>query len=121
MKLLTIVAILIAVLGVAFALQNNISVTVSFFQWRFAGSLAMALLLALASGAVIVALLSAPATLRARWQLKRQRRTIAELEAENADLKSRVGKPDPEPALADDAPPPYVGLKTLVSGRDPDA
>jgi len=52
MLLLTIAALFIAT-GVVFALQNNISVAVTFLQWRFDGSLAMALLLALAAGTII--------------------------------------------------------------------
>ena len=56
MQLTIIAAILISILGVAFAMQNNVPVTVNFLLWRLDSSLAMVLLLALALGAIIIAL-----------------------------------------------------------------
>ena len=80
MQLTIIAAILISILGVAFAMQNNVPVTVNFLLWRLDSSLAMVLLLALALGAIIIALLTTPATLRWQWLTKRQKRRIEELE-----------------------------------------
>ena len=51
MQVMIIVAILAAMGRVAFALQNNVPVTVTFLVWRFDSSLAMVLLMALALGA----------------------------------------------------------------------
>ena len=79
MQLTIIAAILISILGVAFAMQNNVPVTVNFLLWRLDSSLAMVLLLALALGAIIIALLTTPATLRWQWLTKRQKRRIEEL------------------------------------------
>jgi lipopolysaccharide assembly protein A len=81
MQLGIIVAIAIAVAAVAFALQNNVPVTVTFLVWRFDSSLAMVLLLALAVGAIVMALVTAPGALRARWTMSRQRKEISELRA----------------------------------------
>ena len=47
MQLTIIAAILISILGVAFAMQNNVPVTVNFLLWRLDSSLAMVLLLSL--------------------------------------------------------------------------
>ena len=55
MQLAVIAAIAAAIVGVAFAMQNNVPVTVNVLLWRFDSSLAMVLLLALALGARAVA------------------------------------------------------------------
>jgi lipopolysaccharide assembly protein A len=81
MQLGIIVGIAIAVAAVAFALQNNVPVTVTFLVWRFDSSLAMVLLLALAIGAIVMALVTAPGALKARWTMSRQRKEISELRA----------------------------------------
>ncbi len=81
MQLGIIIALAIAIAAVAFALQNNVPVTVTFLVWRFDSSLAMVLLLALATGAIVMALVTAPGALRARWTLSRQRKELSELRA----------------------------------------
>lgn len=80
MQLLTLVSLLFAACGVIFALQNNVPVTVTFLLWRFDSSLAIVLLLALAIGGLVVALVSTPVTLRRQWTVVRQKKRISELE-----------------------------------------
>ena len=80
MQLLTIFGMLVAAGGVVFALQNHETVALSLFAWRFEASLAVVVLLALALGGMIVALVSTPATLRRQWELNRQQKRIQELE-----------------------------------------
>jgi len=130
MQLMIIAAILFAVGSVFFALQNNVPVTVTFLLWRFDGSLAMVLLLAVAAGATIIALLTTPSTLRKQWQTARHKRRIAELEKEVAAQRNRIVELERAmPGSAEQAPvePPYVGLKRLMmsgsdaaGGHDPD-
>jgi len=131
MQLTIIVAIVIAIAGVAFAMQNGVPVTVVFLFWRFDGSLAMILLLALAVGAVVMALVSTPATLSSKWAIKRQRKEIDGLKAANAELRARVaeldrgsveGRSGTAPAGGPDAGAP-VGLREIAAqfgttGRD---
>ena len=119
MQLLTIAAMLIAAGGVILALQNNVAVTVTFLVWRFDSSLAMVLLLTLAVGGFIVALVSTPSTVRRQWAMTRQNKRVAELESlcerqkrTIADLEGRIPVDEP-PAVE---PPPYVGLKQIVTG-----
>jgi lipopolysaccharide assembly protein A len=81
MQLGIIIGIAIAVAAVAFALQNNVPVTVTFLVWRFDSSLAMVLLLSLAIGAIVMVLVTAPGAVKARWALSRQRKEISELRA----------------------------------------
>ncbi|MBI1989820.1 MAG: LapA family protein [Betaproteobacteria bacterium] len=90
MQLITILGIAVAIAAVAFALQNNVPVTVTFLLWRFDSSLAMVLLLALAVGAIIVALVSTPRALRQQWLLSRQRSEIAALKATEAELEKKL-------------------------------
>lgn len=122
MQLAIIAAILTAIVGVAFAMQNNLPVTVNFLLWRFDSSLAMVLLLAVACGAIVVALLTTPATLKWQWRLARQKRRIEELEKTCDGQRSRIAELESHiPAAAAAAPPPYVGLKQLIAGRETDA
>ena len=92
MQLIVIATIAVAIVGVAFAMQNNVPVTVNFLLWRFDSSLAMVLLLALAFGASIVALLTTPATLKRQWQFARQKRRIEELERIGEDQRRRISE-----------------------------
>lgn len=64
MRALLILAGLIFIAGAAFALQNNVPVTVTFLVWRFDSSLASVLTLAFVLGALVVALIAAAALLR---------------------------------------------------------
>lgn len=98
MQLAIIAAIAIALAGVAFAMQNSVPATVVFLVWRFDGSLGVIVLLALALGALMVALVSTPATLRSSWVMNRQRKEIEGLKAANAEL--RAGNPAAQTSAA---------------------
>jgi uncharacterized integral membrane protein len=90
MQLALLGALAVAIGAVAFALQNNVPVTVTFVVWRFDSALALVLLVAVALGALVVALLSTPAVLRLQWSVARQRRQIAALEKANSELRSEL-------------------------------
>ena len=99
MQLYAIVAIIVAIASVLFALQNNVPVSVGFLTWRFDSSLAMVLLLALALGAIVIALISTPATLKRQWTINRQQKHIRDLEAQLATARSAAsGMRDVTPA-----------------------
>ena len=129
MQLLLIFGIAFAVAAVAFALQNNVPVTVSLLFWRFDSSLAMVLLLAIGVGAIIAGLVSSPAVIRGQWAAGRLRRQVAALEGDKANLVQRVGvleaelqRVAPPVAVAPEPTKPYVGLKTLLtSGGKPES
>lgn len=124
MQLFIIIAMGVALGSVMFALQNNVPVTVTFLIWRFDSSLAMVLLMALALGALVVALLSTPATVRRQWQARQQGKQIADLEKANQQLRNEVDSLRSQlPAESDVAaePRPYVGLKQLFGGGEPAA
>lgn len=98
MQLGIIIGIAIAVAAVAFALQNNVPVTVTFLVWRFDSSLAMVLLLSLAIGAIVMVLVAAPGAVKARWTMSRQRKEISELRAA-AGRPDSTGTPEPAPKI----------------------
>ncbi|MDR2637934.1 MAG: lipopolysaccharide assembly protein LapA domain-containing protein [Zoogloeaceae bacterium] len=86
MILLTLLAIFLTIVAGVFAIQNHAPVTVQFFFWSLEGSLALLLLGALATGALIVTLINLPAALRNHWNLKQQKKRIEELERTCARL-----------------------------------
>jgi uncharacterized integral membrane protein len=90
MQLLVIAGMLVAAASVAFALQNNIPITITFLFWHFDSSLALVLLLTLAIGGFIVGLVSTPSTLRRQWKILRQDKRIVELEAMCADRQLTI-------------------------------
>lgn len=122
MQLLLIFGIAFAIGAVAFALQNNVPVTVNFFVWSFDGSLAMVLLFAIGVGAVIAGLVSSPTVIKGQWKTVRLRRQVADLERDKADQAQRISaleaelkRADPQAEVAAEPPKPYVGLKTLLT------
>lgn len=120
MQLLTIVAMLFAIGGVMFALQNNVPATVNFMLWQFDSSLALVLLVALVLGGVIVALVSTPATLRMQWKLARQQKRIVVLERECRNLETKLGsvrEGSVERLAVPGEAPAYVGLGQIVAGK----
>ena len=125
MQLIVIATIAVAIVGVAFAMQNNVPVTVNFLLWRFDSSLAMVLLLALAFGASIVALLTTPATLKRQWQVARQKRRIDELERIGEDQRRRISELERQQAPADSGAgaerTPAIEFKQVAATRDRDA
>jgi len=122
MQLLLIFGIGFAIAAVAFALQNNVPVTVSLLLWSFESSLAMVLLLAIGLGAIIAGLVSSPSVIRGQWAASRLRRQLAVLEADKADLVQRIRALEtelkrmaPQAEVTPEQPKPYVGLKTLLT------
>jgi len=93
-----IFALLIAVIAVIFALQNTMTVTISFLAWKVTGSLSLVLLVTLAIGAVIGLLVLAPSTIKNTLAASGHRKRIGALEKELDDHKARVAevqKPKP--------------------------
>jgi uncharacterized integral membrane protein len=89
MQATIIFGIAVALLGVLFAVQNNVPVTVVFLAWRFDSWLALVILVAALLGALVIALVSMPAALRARWQIARQQRQIEQLQRRIDELERR--------------------------------
>lgn len=88
MQIRLIVGLILAIGAVVFAMQNTASVTVTLGVWSFQGSLALVLLLAFATGAVVAALLSSLSGLRARREIKRLERQARDFEARLAEAEA---------------------------------
>jgi len=95
MQLTILIGLVFSIGAVAFALQNNVPVTVTFMVWRFDSALAMVLLLALVIGVLIAALFSTPAVLRLQWSVARLRRQVNALEQINDELKTELRRAGP--------------------------
>ena len=81
MQLQLIVAIIVAILAVVFALQNAVPIVVSFLAWRFESSLALVLLITLALGIIMSLLVSVPPTIKKMKLISSQKKKIQELES----------------------------------------
>ena len=89
MQIRLIVGLFLAIGAVVFAMQNIAPVTVTLGVWSFQGSLALVLLLAFATGALVAALLSSLSNLRSRGDTKRLERQAHGLETQLADAETR--------------------------------
>ena len=106
MQFSLIIALLIAVVAVLFALQNATPVTVTFLAWRFESSLALVLLIAMVVGALFSAFASLPALIGTRWKLSSQNRRVGKLESMLAEIQQKIeAKPaDSKPAAEEQKP-----------------
>jgi uncharacterized integral membrane protein len=85
-----ILAFLILIFTVIFALQNTISVAVTFLFWQFHGSLALVLLVAMAAGLVIGILAYSPSLVRTQLAGRRMKKQLTELETSLSEHKQRL-------------------------------
>jgi len=87
-----IVALVIAVLAVLFALQNSMLITISFLSWEISGSLSLVLLATLAIGVLIGLLVLTPSALKKTIKTSSQRKRINALEHEVSEHKAKVAE-----------------------------
>jgi putative membrane protein len=96
MLIFILIALIIAIIAVIFALQNAITITVSFFFWQFDGSLALILLLTLALGFLISFFATLPALIRRSWTIAGQKRRINTLEKQLVEAETKSEALDKE-------------------------
>ena len=100
MQLWLIMAIVIAIMAVFFALQNAIPITVSFLTWKFESSLALVLLITIALGVLMSLLVSVPSKIKKMKMILNQKKRIQELESalqfENDVKEKKVENLEPE-------------------------
>jgi lipopolysaccharide assembly protein A len=92
MQILVFFSLLIAILAVGFAVQNAGATTVQFLVWKFQTPLAVALLIAMAIGALISLFASSPSMIRSKNTIRRQRKQVSELEASLTSEKTRLAE-----------------------------
>ena len=96
MLIFILIALIIAIIAVIFALQNAITITISFFLWQFDGSLALVLLLTLALGFLISFFATLPALIRRSWTIAGQKRRINTLEKQLLESETKSEALDKE-------------------------
>lgn len=89
MLIFILLALIIAIIAVIFALQNAITITISFFFWQFDGSLALILLLTLALGFLISFFATLPALIRRSWSIAGQKRKLAATEKQLLEAQTK--------------------------------
>lgn len=111
MQIFLILALIVAIVAVIFALQNPTTVTISLLFWQFEGSMALMLLVALTVGVLISLLLSAPAVIRRSRGAPGDKKTIdtlrgqvAERDKQIEELEARLSAPPPKPIEAPKPP-----------------
>lgn len=87
-----LVAFAFSFLVAVFAIQNALTVNVSFVTWSFQTSLVIVILGAATFGALAVISLAIPMQIKARWDLKKARQRQGELEAEVKTLQERLDR-----------------------------
>lgn len=102
MQIFIIIALVIAVIAVIFALQNMAAVTVSLFFWQFDGSLALVLLVTLAAGVLISLLASLPGLVKGKWTVSNLRKKLAALESERGALVKKAEDAEKEVATLEE-------------------
>ena len=108
-----IFALIIAVIAVIFALQNTMTVTISFLAWEITGSLSLVLLVTLAIGAVIGLLVLTPSAIKNTIASSNHRKRIGLLEKQLDDQRARIADlekpkstlPSYEPPTPESTPP----------------
>ena len=80
MQFFVLLALVIAIATVLFALQNSMIVTVSFLVFHYNGSLALILVLVFASGLLAGILMSLPSLLRKGADVRERKRRVKQLE-----------------------------------------
>ena len=84
MQFFIVLALLIAIVIVLFALQNSAIVTVSFLSLHYDGSLALILAVVFTLGLLAGILISIPALLRKSSELREQKRKVKQMEQDIA-------------------------------------
>lgn len=90
MQIFLILALILVIIAVVFAVQNVAIVTISFIAWKVDISLAVALLLALGAGVLISVLVSIPGRIKGGWNNASQKKKFNNLAAELDEYKRKI-------------------------------
>ena len=104
-----IFALVIAAVAVIFAIQNPMTISISFLAWKVTGSLSLVLIATLAIGTVIGLLVLAPSAIKNTFAVSSHRKRIGALEKELEEHRQRIAelqKPKPEIVQPNPVPAP---------------
>lgn len=97
-----ILALLMAIVMVFFALENPTMVTISFFGYAMQGSIALIVMVAMGIGVLIGLLVMTPGRIKSGLSNARRRKEIGNLEASLEEHRSRLSEME---KLSEPAPP----------------
>ena len=109
MLILFTLGLVLGAVAVMFSLQNITVVTVSFFSWQLEGSLAVILLLAIASGILVCLLILLPGTIQTSFRLRAMKK-------QNEKLEEELRKQKELTVFAKDVPPTEEIIDKIESG-----
>jgi len=98
-----ILALVMAILMVFFALENTAMVTVSFFGYAVQGSLALIVMVAMGVGVLIGLLVMAPGRIKSGLSNARKSKQIGSLETSLEEHRTKLSEMEKR---SDSAPPP---------------
>lgn len=101
MRFASVIALLILVVALIFALQNTATTYISFLIWRREISLALALLIAFLLGCAVVGLALLPSLLSNRFKAASRERRVQSLQAELENRPTREVDAPQEPPRGD--------------------
>jgi len=88
MRLFIVLALLIAIAIILFAIQNSAIVTISFLSFHYTGSLALIVVVLFTAGLLAGLLISLPSLLKKHLALREHKKKIKQLEENSAGSSS---------------------------------
>ncbi len=95
MKLLTILALLIAIVAVVFATQNAASVAVHFLGWNYEAPMALVALFIFSMGVLMGFLVSTPTAIRRMRKIATLKRAVDDRDYTIQELEKRIAVSSP--------------------------
>ena len=114
-----IVALILAIVSVAFALQNSDIIQVAFFTLKMEGPFALFILSSLAIGVVIGILVMVPTVIRNAFLISRSRKQIDGLQKSMLEQGQVVSKPEPMP-VPPAASAPSISTPAVSADGEPE-
>ncbi|MBE9128926.1 MULTISPECIES: LapA family protein [unclassified Coleofasciculus] len=90
LRLFLILAGIIAISAIIFALQNAVPITISVWFWQLEGSLALVLVLTLVVGILVGLLVSMPAIIKRSWKIASHQKKITRLEKASSEQAQQI-------------------------------
>ncbi len=90
MRIFLLIALLIALIAVIFALQNTQVVSINFLAWTFQGSIALEMIVTLIAGVLVGILAMLPGSIRNQLQISSKKKEQAVLEVSLSQAQQQV-------------------------------
>ena len=122
MRIFLLIALLIALIAVIFALQNTQVVSINFLAWTFQSSIALEMIITLIAGVLVGFLAMLPSSIRSQLQISNRKKektgleaSLAQAQQQVAALQKQLDKRFPATAKPADAKPADAKLAALLT------